>query len=153
MGFFGVTAIWAATGYLPQAGPVPLRFRPLPQAAAGQISQPVLLQGPAAAPLPPLSVKLPVPTAPAAPAAPVIAPTPATNPPAVEYDARDFGPGTLPAPQPDLIISPQMLIKYFSPSTNGNGVSGSAPVGFTPPTVAQPRTLPLPSRPTAPPLP
>ena len=150
MGFFGVTAIWAAGGYLPQVGPASLRYRPLPQPAARQISQRILFECPAAAPLPPPSVTLPVPTAPAAPAT---VPVPVTNPPAVEYDARDFGGAAMRMPRPDLMISPQMLIKYFTPSTNGSGTGAGAPVGFTPPTAAPPAPLPPPSHPAAPPTP
>jgi hypothetical protein len=69
-----------------------------------------------------------------------------TNAPPVEYNARDFGNAAVPVP-PDAIVSPQMLIKYFTLSTNGTGMSAAAPVGFTPPTVAVPGTPPPSSRP------
>ncbi len=145
MGFFGVTAIWAAAGYLPQMGPVPLRFRTAPTPATRQFSQLVPVQGLPAAPLPQLPVTLPAPAVPAATAAPASAPAPVSKQPAVEYDARDFGAGALPAPRPDLIVSPQMLLKYFMPSTNGTETTALAPVGFTPPTAALPKPIPQPS--------
>jgi hypothetical protein len=60
----------------------------------------------------------------------------------------------MPAPPPEMIVSPQMLIKYFMPSTNGTGINTVAPVGFTPPTVPAPGTLPPPTnRPAASPKP
>ena len=64
MGFFGVTALWAAAGYLPQTGPVPLRFRTLPTPATRQICQLVPLQSLPAAPLPTLPATLPAPAVP-----------------------------------------------------------------------------------------
>jgi hypothetical protein len=140
IGFFGVVAAWAGAGYLPQVGPVPLRFRALPPPPTRQITEPLPPPAPPPAPVPAVSPKLPALTA------PVVVPVPVTNAPAVEYNARDFGAVAVPVP-PDAMVSPQMLIKYFTLSTNGTGMSAVAPVGFTPPTVAVPGTPPPPGRP------
>jgi hypothetical protein len=153
VGFFGVMVVWAGPGYLPQAGPVPLRFRVLPPPQANLISHPDPSPVSLSALLPPVSAKLPVPTVPTVPTAPALAPVLAANPPAVEYDVRDSGIIGTPALPPDGVISPQMLIKYFTLSTNATGMSAAAPVGFTPPTVAvpvPPTTTSEPNPPTPP---
>jgi len=138
VGFCGITAVWAGAGYLPEAGPAPLRFRVLPTPPpTNRVSQPVP---------PPVSVKLPSPTSPTSPTPPGPAPVPATNAPApVEYNARDSGAIGTPATPSDGVISPQMLIKYFTSSTNGTGKIAVTPVGFTPPTVAVPGPMPQPA--------
>lgn len=41
-------------------------------------------------------------------------------------------------PQPDGVVSPQMLLKYFNKSTNGNAAGVNAPLDFTPPRLAEP---------------
>jgi hypothetical protein len=140
----GVATAWADAGYLPLAGPMPLRFR---------------------VPAPPVSDQVNAPVAPAV-AAPIILPTPpmppgpkepanaqpiqsVTNGAALEYNARPPAISSGPVMAPDPVISPQMLIKYFTAPTNApvnantEGVTG--PVGFTPPMMASPTPLPPPS--------
>ena len=151
VGFLGVATAWADTGYLPQTGPMPLRFRVPPPPVAEHVRAPV-------APPPSAPIALPPPPMPPAPpvasnAAPanIVMPVVPTNGPALEFEAREpvIGPG--PAAAPDGVISPQMLIKYFTTpailGTNAAGMGVVAPVGFTPPPVTTPVTTPAPTPP------
>jgi hypothetical protein len=64
-----------------------------------------------------------------------------TNAPAVEMEARDAAKASPTVVAPEPVISPQMLIKYFTTSTNAVKSATTnmpaqeigAPVGFTPP--------------------
>jgi hypothetical protein len=68
-----------------------------------------------------------------------------TNGPALEFEARE----PLTGPAPDGVISPQMLMQYFTPSsktaTNAASLGVVAPIGFTPPPVTAPAPPPPPS--------
>jgi len=82
----------------------------------------------------------------------LVLPGAATNGPALEFDARE--PVTDPAPPtpPDVVVSPQMLLKYFAASTNASTNAATnatslrvvAPLGFTPP-VATAAAIPPPA--------
>jgi hypothetical protein len=146
VGVFGFATAWAASGYLPQAGPLPLRFRvPLPHITEHA-------EVPVAPPLP-APIALPAPPMPPAPpevfnAAPAkaVKPVAITNGPPLEYNARESFSEPLPGASADAVISPQMLIKYFTPpanaSTNAPGAGVAAPMGFTPPPVPAPPATP-----------
>jgi hypothetical protein len=116
------------SGYLRVVGPAPLRFRPAPHpiitlpppapAAVEASPAPAIPGGgtpdfsvvPSLLPAPPL-------TAPVT----VQAPTATTNETIIE-----------PA-RPEDVVSPQMLLKYFNKSTNGNTTGVIAPIQFSPP--------------------
>jgi hypothetical protein len=145
VGILGVATARAERGYLPQAGPLPLRFR-LPPAVPHQVA-PTPLPSPPVAPI--LLPAPPMPPAPpettnAAPAKPIQVPT---NAPAVEFEAREPLAVSPSNAVPEGAISPQMLIKYFtSPTaaaTNAPGIGAAPPViGFTPPAVPAPAPPP-----------
>jgi len=116
----------ADPGYLPRVGPASLRFRPAPQPATGHFV------------LPPLEV---------APEPPPVAVTPAAKPtaPAVTNSAATettvISSEIPAAPEParaDDVVSPQMLMRFFSKSTNGTATSVIAPIQFTPPKAETP---------------
>jgi hypothetical protein len=69
-------------------------------------------------------------------------PVAVTNGPALEFEAREPLTGPTPASPPNVVISPQMLIKYFTTpppaATNAASVGAVTPVGFTPPPVTTP---------------
>jgi hypothetical protein len=73
----------------------------------------------------------------------------ATNGPALEFNAREPATGAVPVIAPEPVISPQMLIKFFTAPTNAvtnaaaEGVK--APVGFTSPLLGAPPPAPPPS--------
>lgn len=147
VGILKVATAWADAGYLPQAGPLPFRFRIPPPPVAEHLNAPP-------APPPPAPIALPTPPMPSAPPETTIA-TPArmvkpvavavTNGPALEFEARE----PLTGPAPDGVISPQMLMQYFTPSsktaTNAASLGVVAPIGFTPPPVTAPAPPPPPS--------
>jgi hypothetical protein len=141
--FWAATA-WADRGYLPVAGPLPLRFRVLPPPVSDQASAP-------AAPAPPAPISPPLPPMPSVPkeTAPVPPIQPVTNGPTLEYNAREPVTGSAPVMAPDGLISPQMLIKYFTTpakaATHATSAEAMAPVGFTPPMVATPGPTPPPA--------
>jgi len=150
VGFLGVATAWADAGYLPQAGPMALRFRVPPAPVAEHPHAP-----PAPTPPPPAPIALPSPSMLSAPpettnAAPtmIFKPAPMTNAPALEFEAREPISGPGPTAAQDGVISPQMLIKYFTTPTNSStnaAVRGVvSPIGFTPPPV----TPPVPTPPT-----
>jgi hypothetical protein len=176
-GVMGVATVWADTGYLARTGPVPLRFMDSPVPIVKQVGAP--FPPPFLAPFfpPPVPISLPTPPLPSRPpdtsnvtndADLLVA---ATNGPALEFDAREFvsDPGSATAPEP--LVSPQMLLKYFTTLTNASANASAnantnastnaassvmssgmvAPLGFTPPsvTIVMP-TPPLP--PTPPPV-
>lgn len=122
---FGVSA---APGYLPVVGPVPLRFRPAAHSETNLLIMP--LPPPDPTPDFPLSTPSTPSAPPATPApAPSTASLPATNTPAgPDADAA--------ATEPK--ISTQMLLRYFSRSTNGAAGGIIAPVDFAPPAAAVP---------------
>jgi hypothetical protein len=146
VGLLGVATAWADAGYLPLAGPLPLRFRLPPVLVAEHASDPL-------PPPPPAPIVLPTPPMPPEPpqtsnAAPakMDKPVAVTNAPALEFDAREPVTGPASATSPDGVISPQMLIKYFTvsanPATNAAGVAAVGPIGFTPPPVTAPAPTP-----------
>ncbi|MGA2175752.1 MAG: hypothetical protein ABSH38_12305 [Verrucomicrobiota bacterium] len=131
-GFFGLAAaLWAGSGYLPTVGPIPLRFRALPLLSTNLASLP--------APLPSDSTETEGGdiNASNAPQPLVIPPLAGANADAAKADIMEVSsaPLLVPAPAPPLepVVSPQMLIQYFLPSTNGPASGMGAPVGFLPP--------------------
>jgi hypothetical protein len=139
-GFLGVAAVWAGGGYLPQTGPIPLRFRAL---------APPVTQAPFVPTLTPVFRGLSE-EGNGTSNAPIIQsllPAAGTNSTAIVYSARDPEPATVPRFVPDPVVSPQMLVKYFlapMPPTNDLPAKTIAPLGFTPPTTAPPVTAPPP---------
>jgi hypothetical protein len=152
----GIASVWPVVpqsealpqpGYLPQAGPEPLRFKvivPLPTAPPSP---------------PPVQPAISLPSPPIQPEAKESSNVPPikslTNGPAIEFNARE--PVKEPVPTtPDTVLSPQMLIKYFAAPTNapsGNipapGTPLVSPVGFTPPlTAPTPAAAPPPANKT-----
>jgi hypothetical protein len=109
---------WANTAYLPAVGPSPLRFRPvfMPNTNGVALPAPVPAQS---APSLPAEKKTSVSTTP-----------PPPHPSAPTIDQTD---AIAEPPRSDGEISPQMLLKYFNRSTNGNAAAVSAPLDFTPP--------------------
>jgi hypothetical protein len=156
--------LWAAAaqadlGYLPQAGPMPLRFRTTPSPATEKT---VLAEPPPAPrimlPVVPPPLQLPVPPMPGtnAPDTNAFIPGSISNGPPVEYNARDAASETIsgPAvPSPDPVVVPQMLVKYFTTGTNSstNAAVSQPPtsIGFNPPSGSVP--TPKPTAPPAPP--
>jgi hypothetical protein len=142
--------VWSDAGYLPQAGPVPLRFRVLPPPVNDQVNAPV-----APAPAPPAPISLPSPPMPSALKQTTLVPPiqAVTNGPALEFNAGETATGSVPVPvnAPEAVISPQMLIKFFTAPTNAvtnaTAAGVEAPVGFTPPLVATPPPKPPASSP------
>jgi hypothetical protein len=148
----GIASVWAdaahvrQTGYLPQAGPLQLRFRALPPPVSEENAQP-------AAPSPDPRILLPSPPMPATPTNSAVI-QPVTNGPAVEFNAREPIPAA-PTNAPEPVISPQMLIKYFMGSTNAvsntnaSAPGANGPVGFTSPLGTTPAPPPpISSKPT-----
>jgi hypothetical protein len=147
-GVLGVATVLADAGYLPLAGPSPLRFRVVATA----------MSEPPAPPVPPATISLPSPPMPAAPKETNgVPPVPAaTNGPALEFNARDSAKVSAPTNAPDAVVSPQMLIKYFTTLSSTNATTNSAlekvidPVGFTPPIIVPPPTPPASNKPANP---
>lgn len=132
--FLGVAAmVWAGPGYLPTVGPVPLRFRPLPEVPI--VSTNASAQAPAPAPI--AFVDLPEEPGPTnapgdEPSTPVVVPT------GSPYTAEAQSPASSePSAPPEPVVSPEMLVKYFAqpaPTTNSATTVGASPqAGFTPP--------------------
>jgi hypothetical protein len=109
---------WANTPYLTAVGPSPLRFRPAfkPNTNTAPPPPPSVVVHPAAT-VPAVSAIVPNPPTPVVSSAP-------TN---VQTDAVAETAGT------DGVISPQMLLKFFGKSTNGNTGGVKGPLDFTPP--------------------
>jgi hypothetical protein len=121
-------ALWAASAYLPTVGPLPLRFR----------AQPLLSTNP-------VSLPAPLPTSPevqmeAEPDNELLDSPPALIPPLAVTNA-DGSPSavlmeasSLPQNErgPDPVVSPQMLMQYFRPSTNPAIASPTQGDGFQP---------------------
>jgi hypothetical protein len=145
VGFFGVATAWADAGYLPHAGPLPLRFRMPPPPVAERPSVP-------APPPPPAPIVLPTPPMPSVlPETTNALPKPAkpeavTNGPALRFDARE--PVTSPAPTSatNVVVSPQMLMQFFTIPTKaaarGTNAGVVEPIGFSPPSVPTPPPTP-----------
>lgn len=137
-GILMVLTARAEPGYLPWAGPLPLRFR-VATPPVSEHAKPAIV-----APSPP-AIALPAPTMPSAPMETNKVnskPAAITNAPPVEFTARETDltpPATNVA---DKVISPEMLIQYFTMPTNGAtnaaSVGTRAPVRFTPPPVTPP---------------
>ncbi len=130
-----------ALGYLPSIGPSPLRFQApvvhptnIVASAIPAVTPSTSTDGFKASPMMPdendvlqrFNLFMPAPAdefeataAPAPQAAAAVVPTTEAQPAA--------------QPTPDSAVSPQMILKYFSQSTNGTATSVYAPVGFTPP--------------------
>jgi hypothetical protein len=116
---------WADTVYLPAVGPSPLRFRPAFKPNTNNVASPspVLAQ-----PVIPLLTEkagktfVPIPPT----------PVPDSGPTTDQTDANAE------PPRSDGVISPQMLLKYFNKSTNGNAAGITAPLDFTPPRAVEP---------------
>jgi len=158
-GIMGVATVWADTGYLARTGPLPLRFRDLPPALVKQISAP--FPPPFLPPLfpPPVLISLPTPPMPFTPPDtsqttndPVLPGAP-TNGSALEFNARQLVDDPAPPTGPDVVVSPQMLLKYFATPTNGSpkavrnaaAMGVIAPLGFNPPPVTQSPPTPPPA--------
>jgi hypothetical protein len=158
-GVMGVATVWADGGYLPHAGPPALRFRDPPPPIVKQVDT-ASFPPPFLPPFfpPPTLVSLQRPPLPSRPpdagksTNDAILPGVATNGAALEFDAREpiLDPGS--PMSPESIVSPQMLLKYFtnsanaSPSmaTNATSLRVVAPLGFNPPPVAPAAPTPLP---------
>jgi hypothetical protein len=151
IGFLGVaTGVCASSGYLPTVGPEPLRFRtvPTPATNAPVFSTPAPPEPPSAPvsflDLPPLGAVQPV-TTEQAPAQPIALPS---KPMISEgYSAEAHSPDpepVVPAATPNAVISPEMLVKYFTqPAGTNSAAGGSGPsVGFTPPAATPTPTPP-----------
>jgi hypothetical protein len=67
---------------------------------------------------------------------------PATTTNALEFDAREPISDLGSAAAADGVISPQMLIKYFTAPSNSVPRTMVSPVGFTPPPVTPPAPTP-----------
>lgn len=139
----------ADSGFLPHAGPLPLRFRAPPPPAVEHAKPAVIAPVPA-------TIALPAPTMPSAPPETnnvTIKLAATTNAPAIEFVARDPDTTTPAVPVADKVISPQMLIQYFTTSTNAGvapaGPGPRAPISFTPPPVTAPVTPPVKTPPSA----
>jgi hypothetical protein len=163
-GVLGVATVWSDAGYLPRTGPLPLRFH-VPPPAVVQVVAPVPPPFPPPF-LPPYFPPVPIslPTPPMPPTPPDMSKTtnapPAsvavTNGPALEFDAREPVTAPTAATSPDAVVSPQMLLKFFTASTNastnvaGNAASSGAgaPFGFTPPPMTLAPTPPPTSKAT-----
>jgi hypothetical protein len=143
VGVLWVATAWADTGYLPLAGPLPLRFRHLPP----PVAKPVIVAPPTNAPIalialpePPMLYGPPAPTN-----ATAVLPVTVTNAPALEFSAGEsvVGPST---PAANAVVLPQMLIHFFTTSTNAatnaTSVGVVTPIGFTPPPVLAPTLAP-----------
>jgi hypothetical protein len=123
-------AVSAGPGYLPVVGPAPLRFQ------AGSPPSANLVKMPLPPPDPPSSAAKSTSAAPpsAADAQTNVAPatavllTATNNPVAPEAAPASSEPK----------ISPEMLLKFFTPSTNGPAGGVIAPLDFTPPAMAKP---------------
>ena len=125
----------AAPGYLPAVGPVPLRFRPTPPPAEALVQMP----------LPPPDPPSPAPDIPSPLSAAANTATNKTPPAASPSSVPVIATATNGPAQPDANpsgseprISPQMLLRYFSRSTNGAAGGMMAPVDFAPPAAATP---------------
>src|SRR5260221_2798126 len=118
------------SGYLRVVGPAPLRFRPAPHPIITLLPPPPAPVEANPAPTipgagtPDFSVVpnlLPMPTAPVAVTAP--------SPPATTSQTHVV----IEPSRPEEVVSPQMLLKYFNKSTNGNTTGVIAPIQFSPP--------------------
>jgi hypothetical protein len=132
-GLFGLAAVVLAdSAYLPNVGPVPLRFRIVPLLPTNIVSLP--------APYPLTAADTEADDADAADTADVVAIPPLSgadgSKAVVMESSSEPPPGPPPAFEP--VISPQMLIPFFRPSTTATNLGTVAPVGFLPPSPSAP---------------
>jgi hypothetical protein len=116
----------AEPGYLAVLGPAPLRFLP----AARQVSH---TSAPTATNTPPTAVQ-PLGGSPAMPGA---GNPPTVPPPQIPAETNEVSTPTPPL-EPEAVISPQMLIKYFNRSTNGAPTEIIAPMNLGTPHPSEP---------------
>lgn len=129
---FSAAALASAdTGYLPRVGPAPLRFQSVPKPATNHYLLPP--REPVPEPQP-VAAKSEV--KPPAPAVTASAPG-ETTVISSQIPASATEPDPVPGRSED-VISPQMLLRYFSKSTNGTSTSIVAPIQFTPPKTETP---------------
>lgn len=127
-----VAAASSGPGYLPVVGPPPLRFARRIQSPTNHFVPPVPEPAAAVAP-PPAPEKL------------AVLPAPAPHPTDAALSPTNAQPATaapaqlpIESPPPDgAVVSPQMLMRFFNKSTNGQ-TSVVAPMEFNPPRPAGP---------------
>jgi len=119
----------ASRGYLPSVGPVPLRIRVPETPSTNLVHMPL-------PPVEPEPVITATPSEQIAAAKPAPPPRPAAPSPNTNAPVQTEPLGTPPTADP--LISPQMLLKYFSHTTNGPASGVVAPMDFTPPASARP---------------
>jgi len=129
-------AVSASPGYLPAVGPAPLRFRPAAPPAANLVIMPLPPPDPPPS-APPSAASIPPPAAAAQAKTNAPAAGPASAPVLLTATNNPAAPEAAP-PGSDPKISPQMLLKYFTPSTNGVSGGTIAPLDFAPPPAAKP---------------
>ncbi|MGP8201484.1 MAG: hypothetical protein ACLQU4_18495 [Limisphaerales bacterium] len=113
-----VTGASTCPGWLPTVGPAPLRFSAAPRPRATVVVSPVV--APVFAPVVPKAEK-------ASPSR--VAPEPPAQLPKA---ATQVTPPPVETAPPEVVISPQMLLKYFAKPTN-SVAPADAPPEFTPP--------------------
>jgi hypothetical protein len=154
VGLLGMASAQADIAYLPRTGPLPLRFRipPAPIAEHFGVLVPPPPPAPIALPTPPMPSRLPETTI----APPTTdKPEALTNGPALKFEAREPVTGPAPTSATNTVISAQMLMQFFTTSTNSAAHAASAgvvaPIGFSPPPVTTPTpTPPASSKPALP---
>lgn len=128
MGLAAVAAIWMggkpSIGYLAKVGPAPLRFK-----APAKMPEEIL-------PLPPLAMEEPP-----APPPEEMGPPPPPVMPVVAAEPEPEPPPQQPVVQPPPILSPQMLVPFFS-RVGTNDVTAIVPYQFSPP--SGPSSIPAP---------
>jgi hypothetical protein len=135
----------SAFGYLPTLGPSPLRFEAPPPVVTNLALLAVNQTG-----LPPLAEVLKpfttdklthlelVDGESSGPREYAASSTSASFPLAGPIPGQALVPLPAPAAEPEPVVSPDMLMRYFMRSTNGAAASVSVPIGFTPPPPATP---------------
>jgi hypothetical protein len=125
-------AVSAGPGYLPAVGPAPLRFRTDPPPATNVVKMPL----PPPDPPPSTSAVATDTQTNAAPATPAAA-APSAAPVLLTATNSPVTPDAAPASS-EPKISPEMLLKFFTPSTNRPSGEVIAPLDFAPPATAKP---------------
>ncbi len=121
----------AGPGYLPVVGPAPLRFQ------AGSPPSANIIKMPLPPPDPPPSAAKSASAAPPSAADAQTNAAPAAVPALLTVTNNPVSPEAAPA-NSEPKISPEMLLKYFTPSTNRPAGGVIAPLDFTPPALAKP---------------
>jgi hypothetical protein len=125
---FAVLSVAAAAspgpGWLPLVGPAPLRFSPAPRPCAKRFVLPDPVPAPEPAPVVSQVHKAPPMSSAPEPPASILRTNNGMAQPPVESSP------------PDAVVSPQMLLKYFTKSTNSTAPA-AAPLDFTPPKAAE----------------